>query len=156
MPLIARARLQRFARPDGGAWRITADSVRAARERGVTAETLLAWLSEHASHGVPPVQVSAVRKWAGKGEKVFLGELVLLQLHDPQTFAALERSDRLRPFLRGTLAPGCLVVSAQAHEELARVLRELGFSLEAPCRLEQKTTSSNAAGRPSPRCKNAP
>ncbi len=137
MPLVARARLQRFARAEGGAWRITADSVRAARERGVTAETVLAWLGSHARSGVPPILVRAIRNWAGKGGKVFLGDLVVLQVDDPQTFEALERSDRLRPFLRGTLAPGCLVVSAEGREEVARILNELGFSLEAPCRLER-------------------
>jgi len=144
MSVVASARLRRFASPAGGGWRITPDSVRAARELGVTAEKVLAWLTAHASHDVPPILASAIRNWAGGGGKVFLGDLVVLQVDTQQTSDALERSDRLRPFLRGRLAAGCFVVSAEKREEVVRVLSELGFSLDASCRVEKAGNATAA------------
>ena len=55
MPLVARARLQRFAIPAGGAWRVTPGSVRAARERG---ERL--WIVELEQHQLPEEDLFAL------------------------------------------------------------------------------------------------
>jgi hypothetical protein len=73
---------------------------------------------------------------------VFLGNVVLLQVSEPNAFDALQRSDRLRPLLQGTLAPDCFVVSADRRKEVAKLLGELGFALDAPCRLESDAPSA--------------
>jgi len=138
LSLIGKARLRRFARPSGSGWRITPESIRAARELGIPADQVLAWLGAHLSHPVPPVLASAIRNWSGGRGKVFLGDVVLLQIGDPKVFDALRRSARLRPFLMGTLAPGCLVVVADMRQEAGKLLEEFGFALDASCRLESE------------------
>jgi hypothetical protein len=66
---------------------------------------------------------------------VFLGGVVLLQVNDPKDFDALRQSERFRPFLKGTLAPGCFVVTGEGRKEATKLLRELGFSLDAESKL---------------------
>jgi len=134
--LVGLARLRRFAIQSGSCWQITQDSVRRARELGISVDQILGWLREHVSHGAPPLLANAIRNWAGGRGKVFLGEVVLLQVNDPMSFDALRRSRRLQPLLKGTLAGGCLVVAAEKRGEVAKILAELGFSLDAACRLD--------------------
>ena len=74
---------------------------------------------------------TAIKNWAGARGKAFLGNVVLLQVNEPKAFEALQRSDRLRPFLQGTLGPGCLIVAADMRNEASSLLRELGFALDA-------------------------
>jgi len=146
--LIGKARLRRFAGPSGSGWRITPESIRAAREMGIPADQVLAWLGAHLSHAVPPVLASAIRNWAGGRGKVFFGDVFLLQVSDPKAFDALRRSARLRPFLMGTLAPGCLVVAADKRKEASKLLGEFGFALDAPCKLESEAALAGPSSPP--------
>jgi Fe2+ transport system protein FeoA len=60
----------------------------------------------------------------------------VLQVSDPKAYEALRVSERLRPFLSGTLAADCFVVAADKRDELSKLLGELGFALDAACKLE--------------------
>ncbi len=133
LSLVGKARLARFARRAGGTWQVTADTVKAARERGITADRILGWLAAHAARDVPPILQAAIRNWSGKGRGAFLGEATLLQLDDPDACEAVRTSERFRPLLRGTLAPGCFLVVEGGREEAARLLQELGFDAGRPC-----------------------
>ncbi len=136
MSLIGGARLRRFAVFEGGTWRITPDSVRAARDLGIASEQILEWLSAHLSRELPAVMATAIKNWAGVGGKAFLGDLVVLQVSDPKAYEALRASERLRPFLKGVLPGDCFVVAADKRDQLSELLRELGFALDAACKLE--------------------
>jgi hypothetical protein len=133
--LVGKARLRRFAVPLDRTWRITAESVRAGRELGVSADQVLGWLATHVSHEVPPVLATEIRNWAGGRGKVFLNEVVVLQVSDPNAFEALRRSERLGPLLKGVLAPGSFVVTEEGRKEVTQLLRDLGFSLDEECKL---------------------
>ncbi|MFH0900508.1 MAG: helicase-associated domain-containing protein [Pseudomonadota bacterium] len=143
-PLVGTARLRRFATFAGGSWRITPDSVRAARGLGIPAEQIVEWLRQHLCHEVPPVLKIAIESWAGARRRAFLGNVVLLQVNDLPTFEALRCSQRLQPFLNGTLAPGCLVVAAERRKEAVKTLCELGFSLDAECKLASEQEADGA------------
>ena len=56
-------------------------------------------------------------------------------MDDAKALDALRRSERFRPFVKGTLAPGCLVVAAEMRKEATKLLRDLGFSLASECKL---------------------
>ncbi len=131
MSIVGKARLQRFARLIEGVWKISAESVRAARDRGIGAGQILDWLAAHATDAVPPVLAVAIRNWASGRGRAFLGHVVLLQISDASASDALRASERLRPFLRGMLAPGVLVVTEEGRKEATKLLRELGFSPDA-------------------------
>ena len=132
---VGKARLRRFAEPLDGRWRITAESMRAARELGISSDQIFGWFTTHMSHEVPPVLATAIRNWAGGRCKAFLDGVVLLQINDLKAFEALRRSERLRPFLKGALAPGCFVVTEEGRKEATKLLRDLGFSLDAECKI---------------------
>ena len=60
----------------------------------------------------------------------------MLQVTDPQAYEALRASPRLRPFLKGRLGSDCFVVAAEKRSEVRKLMEELGFAAEAPCKLE--------------------
>ena len=135
MSMVGKARLRRFAQCTGGTWKVSAQSVRAGKELGIDAEQMLDWLTAHASEKVPSVLAMAIRNWAGGRTRVFVDRVVLLQVADPEAFAALNQSVRLRPHIKGVLAPGSFVVTEGGREEAKRVLCDLGLSLDAECKL---------------------
>jgi hypothetical protein len=144
LSLVGGARLRRFAVFSEGAWRITPESTRAARECGIPGEQILGWLKAHLSHELPALLATSIKNWAGVPGKSFLGELVVLQVSDPQAYQALRTSTRLRPFLKGMLGVDCFVVAAEKRNEVRRLMEELGFALGAPCKLQ----GLEAAGQP--------
>jgi hypothetical protein len=135
MSAVGGARLRRFAELIDGTWRISRRSVHAARELGVTAEQMVGWLTAHTGVEVPPVLMMAIRNWASGRAKVFFDRVVLLQVNDSTSFAALNQSKRLHPHIKGVLAPGTFVVAEEGRKEAATLLRDLGFSLDADCKL---------------------
>lgn len=92
-------------------------------------------LPTHLSHEVSPILATAIRNCAGGRGKAFLDGVVLLQVGDPKAFEALRRNERIRPFLKGVLAPGSFVVTEEGRKEATKLLRDLGFSLDAECKL---------------------
>jgi hypothetical protein len=122
------ARLGQFADPAEQNWRITAASVRRARERGIPAEQILGWLGEHLIDELPPIMETAIRNWSSP-VRAFLGNLVVLQIAQPQAIAAILASQRLRRFLLEHVPPNWFIVQAEHQGELEQALTELGFSL---------------------------
>jgi hypothetical protein len=146
MSAVGSARLRRFAECIDGTWRISPRSVHAARELGITAEQIVGWLTVHTGTAVPPVLAMAIRNWASGRAKVFLDRVVLLQVNDSTSFAALNQSERLRPHIMGVIAPGTFVVTDEGRKEAATLLRNLGFSLDADCKLSSPGEVTGVSG----------
>lgn len=125
---VTLARLAQFADLDEQNWHITAASVRRARERGIPAEQILGWLSEHVIDDLPPIMETAIRNWSSPA-RAFLGNLVMLQIAQPQAIAAILASQRLRRFLLEHVPPNWFIVQAEHRVELEQALTELGFSM---------------------------
>ena len=125
---VALARLGQFADPDGRGWKITAASVRRAHGRGVSADQILGWLHDHLKNELPAVVEAAIRNWCGP-TNVFLGDLAMLQVRQPQACATIRSSRRFRPLLLGHVPPDWFIVRPEKRAELEQLLTELGFSL---------------------------
>lgn len=137
---ITSARLGKFADFAAQNWQITAASVRRARERGIPAEQILGWLSEHLLADLPPIMETAIRNWSSPA-RAFLGNLVTLQIVQPQAIAALLVSQRLRRFLLEHVPPNWFLVQAEHRVDLEQALTELGFSMN---KLYHGTTMSES------------
>ena len=125
---VTLARLSQFADPDEQNWHITAASVRRARDRGIPAEQILGWLGEHLIDDLPPIMETAIRNWSSPA-RAFFGNLVMLQIAQPQAIAAILASQRLRRFLVEHVPPNWFIVQAEHRVELEQALTELGFSM---------------------------
>ena len=146
--LVGAARLRRIAIQAGTTWRMTADSVGAARERGITAGQIWEWLDAHARHEIPALLRAAIRNWAGTRQRVFLGELVVLRIADTKAYQALRDSARVHPLIEGTLPPDCLVVRADGRAELEALLVALGFTIDASGVVPREGPATVKAPRP--------
>jgi hypothetical protein len=127
--LVQEARLRRLAERTSDGWRLTGASIRRALDQGCRPGLLSAWLEDHLAGPLPPLLERALDAWMGKASPLELGELTLLHVGDLRDFHALAGSERLRPFLQGSVGPGWLVVPRQAVKELSGVLKELGFTV---------------------------
>lgn len=137
-------RLSQFAEPDGEGWTITAQSVRRARDRGITAEQVLGWLQDSLANALPPILETAIRNWSSPG-KVALGNLVMLQIPQAQACAAILASEKFRPYLLGHVPPNWFVVQPDMREELEKLLNDLGFSLSGSYQFQAQAEKEPAA-----------
>jgi Helicase conserved C-terminal domain len=124
---VALARLSQFADADADGWRITAASVRRAREHGLRAEQILAWIEQHAGQATPPLLETMIRNWTDGGG-VFLGELLLLQVPQEQACTVLREQRRFQSFFLAQLPPHWFIVRPEKRAELERLLEEMGFA----------------------------
>jgi hypothetical protein len=143
---IARARLSQIAEPSKESWQITAASVRRARERGITAESILSWLQDHLVRPLPPLVETMIRNWGGAAT-TFLGSLLLLQVRQPQAAAAILSSRRFRPFVVGQVSPDWFILRAEHKVEVEHLLQETGFTISQDYQL---TTAAVSNTRPEP------
>lgn len=126
---LALARLAQFAEPAEGGWKITAGSVQKARERGLLADQILAWLAEHLVNELPALVEMLIRNWSSGVRSVFLGKRLLLQVHEPRARTALGASERFQQCVVAHIPPDWFIIHDDKKAELDRLLRELGFSL---------------------------
>ncbi len=127
---VALARLSQFADQVAGGWKITATSVRRARERGIAVEQVLKWIDAHQQKELPPLIGMAIRNWASSA-MVFAGPLVMMQVPEPQAYEAIRSSERFRPFVVDYLPPHWFIIHPEKHGEVLQLLQDLGFTIAA-------------------------
>ena len=99
-------------------------SVARAVEQGQTVESLLLFLKEHASAGVPQNVAASVRSWAGQsGQARFAQGLVLLIRADVESLATSDPV--LNRHLQRRLGPGAFLVAEAQRGAIEKRLRAL-------------------------------
>jgi hypothetical protein len=122
--LLVESQLDHWAeRTAGGSWRLTAANVARSVKSGTPVRALFRWLEERLTHPLPLLLGVALRAWAGEAPNVDLATVTVLRCRQPAVLEAITRSEKLRPYIRGTLAPDVLLVDTQSvkmlHEHLA-------------------------------------
>jgi Helicase conserved C-terminal domain len=132
--LLAPHLLNRWAERDGdGRWRFTAASVRAAAGRGGAGVAgLIDQLSARLTHPIPDLLPFTLRAWAGERTPAQLGEVVTLQLENPDLAEALGESHRFAPLLARRLGRTTFLVRASDVGALRALLAEIGIAAEPP------------------------
>jgi hypothetical protein len=136
--LLLDAQIGRWAVPRGTRrWQLTQDSMTAAIKTGLALTELLKLLADRLIHPVPRLLDVALRAWAGERSAVNLAGITVLQCAQPAIFEAIVTSPKLRPFLRGELAPDLVMVDQSQLEALQEQLRWAGLEVSAELTVKQ-------------------
>jgi hypothetical protein len=128
--LIIRPQLGRWAeRKSEQMWRLTQASVTQALAAGARLPDLFRLLEARLVRSIPALLETALRAWAGKRPTVEMENVIVLRCDDPQVLQILAASKKLRPYLRGFLAPDALIVNAEQLEALQEQLAWAGIRM---------------------------
>jgi hypothetical protein len=144
-PRAVRYQLARFCewgeqRADEYRYRLTPQSLTAARKQGLRVDHLLALLVRHTEAGVPPVLTQALKRWETNGTEARAESQVILRVSRPEILEELRRSKAGR-FLGEPLGPTSVVIKAGAQGRVMAALAEMGL-------LAEDNTSQAAPGPP--------
>ena len=133
--LAVRYQIARFcewepAREEDYPYRVTAGSLKRAREQGLKAELMLALLRKHASDPLPPIFVKALQRWEQNGTEARVESLVVLKVTRPEVLKELQASKAAR-FLGVSLGTTTVVIQPGAQAKVMEALAELGILAEA-------------------------
>ena len=110
-------------------YRITAQSLKLAKEQGLKAEQLLALLVKHTEGKVPPPLVKALKRWEVNGTETRLETRVVLRVSRPEVLEEM-RASRAGKFLGEVLSPTAAIVKSGAIQKVLEALAELGLLAE--------------------------
>ncbi len=131
--LLIETEVQRLAEPldrgDGGRrwYRLTPESVAAARQGGLSLAALEQWFAQRSGHPLPPA--GRLLFQAGPETPVQLQRYLVLSVPTPDLADGLQQWPGTRAFIEARLGPTALVVSEENAAELERRLRALGVEL---------------------------
>jgi hypothetical protein len=134
VPRVVRYQVARFCEwddPKGGAYqyRITPASLKRAGQQGLKVEHLLALLAKHASGGIPPVLVKALKRWDSNGTEARVQTQVVLRVSRPEVLDEMRKSKAAR-FLGEMLGPTAVIIKDGAQSKVLAALAELGLLAE--------------------------
>jgi hypothetical protein len=134
VPRVVRYQVARFCewddpKADAYQYHITPASLKRAGGQGLKVEHLLALLAKHASGGIPPVLVKALKRWEGYGTEARVQTQAVLKVSRPEILDELRKSKAAR-FLGELLGPTTVVVKDGAQSKVLAALAELGLLAE--------------------------
>ena len=110
-------------------YRVTAGSLKRAREQNLKAEQLLTILRKNSTSALPPAFVKALQRWELNGTEAQVENLVVLKVTRPEVLKELQASKAAR-FLGITLGPTTVVIQPGAQAKVMEALAELGIMAE--------------------------
>ena len=113
------------------AWDLSEKSVRAAVQRGRSADELVDLLDSRAAKSVPPFLQLALGAWADASLNVQLARVAVLRCPQPDVFHAIAGAKRHKGCLLGRLGPDTFLVDTQKLNKLKKALRWAGIEIEA-------------------------
>ncbi|GAB4416565.1 MAG: hypothetical protein Kow002_02440 [Anaerolineales bacterium] len=133
-PRTVRYQVSRFcvwegSKKDEYHYLLTPVSLAKAAKQGLKTEHLLALLNKHASGGVPPALVKALKRWEVNGTEARIQAQVVLRVSRPEVLEAMRKSKAAR-FLGETLGPTAVVVRDGAQSKVLSALAEMGLLAE--------------------------
>jgi hypothetical protein len=133
-PRAARYQIARFCdweepRQDEYRYRLSAGTLKRAKEQGLKPEQLLSILRKHISAPVPPSLVKALQRWDANGTEARVENLVVLKVSKPDVLAEL-RASKAGRFLGELLGPTTVIVQPGAQAKVMAALTELGLLAE--------------------------
>jgi len=133
-PRAARYQIARFceweeAKADEYRYRVSAGSLKRAKEQGLKPEHLLGILRKHLAAPIPPTLVKALQRWDANGSEARVESLAVLKVSKPDVLKEL-RESRASRFLGELLGPTTVVIQAGAQGKVLAALTEMGLLAE--------------------------
>jgi hypothetical protein len=116
-------------KPEGYPYRVTAQSLKHAKEQGLKAEQLLSLLVKHTKGNVPPALVKALKRWEVNGTEARAESLSVLRVSRPEVLEEL-RASKAGRFLGEPLGSTSVIVKSEAIPKIAAALAEMGLLLD--------------------------
>jgi len=139
VPRVARYQVARFCewlpeKDDEYRYRVSAGTLKRAREQGLKAEHLIGILRKHTAAPLPPPFIKALQRWDANGTEAHIESLVVLKVSKPDVLAEL-RASKAGRFLGEPIGPTTVVIQPGAQSKVLAALAELGLLAES--RLEE-------------------
>ena len=133
-PRAVRYQIARFCEWDAPKdqeypYRVTAGSLKRAREQGLKAEHLLGLLRKNTASPLPPSFVKALQRWEQNGTEARVENLIVLKVSRPEVLNEL-RASKAGRFLGEIVGPTTVVIQAGAQARVMAALAELGILAE--------------------------
>ncbi|MBN1305963.1 MAG: helicase-associated domain-containing protein [Anaerolineales bacterium] len=110
-------------------YHVTPASLVRAGKQGLKVEHLLALLAKHTSGNIPPVLITALKRWEQNGTEARVEPRLVLRVSRPEVLEELLKSKAVR-FLGEPLGPTVVIVKAGAQSKVIAALAELGLLAE--------------------------
>jgi hypothetical protein len=128
--LIVHAQLDQWAvRLSDTEWHLTAEKLTSQLKTGRKVAEFIGLLNERLTHPLPPLLEIALRSWAGETYPVELDSVVVLRCAQENLYRAISTSQRMGPFLKGSIPPNLLIIDATQLETFRAQLNWLGCSI---------------------------
>jgi hypothetical protein len=133
-PRVVRYQVARFCewqpeKDDEYRYRVSAGTLKRAREQGLKPEQLLGILRKNAAAPLPPPFVKALQRWEASGTEARVENLVVLKVARPDVLTEL-RASKAGRFLGEIIGPTTVVIQAGAQSKVMAALAELGLLAE--------------------------
>lgn len=133
-PRAARYQIARFCeweepKNDEYRYRISAGSLKRAREQGLKPDHLLGILRKHVSAPIPPSLVKALQRWEANGSEARVESMVVLKVSRPEVLKEL-RDSKAGRFLGEPLGTTTVVIQGGAQSQVLAALIEMGLLAE--------------------------
>jgi hypothetical protein len=134
VPRVVRYQVSRFceweeSKKDEYRIQLTPASMKMATQQGLKVEHLLTLLNKHASGGIPPVLVRALKRWEENGVEAWVQTRVVLKVSTPEILGELRKSKAAR-YLGEALGPTSVVIKEGAQSKVLAALAEMGLLAE--------------------------
>lgn len=130
-PRVVRYQIARFCewdepKGDGYKYRVTAQSLKHAKEQGLKAEQLLSLLVKHTDNKVPPPLVKALKRWDANGTQARMETQTILRVSQPEVLEEARKS-KAGKFFGEILSPTAVIVKSGAIQKVMEAMIELGL-----------------------------
>lgn len=114
------------------AYRITPNSLQAAREQQITPDRVLQFLSKASNRPLPASTKRAIERWAENGTEGRIEQVIVLRVKDREILDKLRQHPKTRPLIGESIGELAAVVAAENWSELCQAAAQLGLLLELP------------------------
>ena len=130
-PRVVRYQIARFCewdepKGDEYKYRVTAQSLKHAKEQGLKAEQLLSLLVKHTDNKVPPPLVKALKRWDANGTQARMETQTILRVSQPEVLEEARKS-KAEKFFGEVLSPTAVIVKSGAIQKVMEAMIELGL-----------------------------